>query len=152
MQEKIGESEVEQTTDQTQDKTKVDRAVISDALFMTIGNKAIVQSDVVNEIKILLILNNKSYSEDQREKLQKLAVNSIIKRKIKEIEIDRNNFFQFNQQDLNSELIRLAANVDVDVDTLKNICASNELNFSIIENNIKTDLMWNSLIFQLKSN
>ena len=29
---------------------------ISDSLFMTIGDKAITQSDIVNEIKILLIL------------------------------------------------------------------------------------------------
>ena len=32
-------------------------AVISDALFMTIGDKAVTQSDIVAEIKTLLILN-----------------------------------------------------------------------------------------------
>ena len=58
-------------------------AEINDSLFMTIGNEAIPQSDVVNEIKILLILNNESYSEEKREQLQKTAINSIIKRKIK---------------------------------------------------------------------
>ena len=62
-------------------------AEISDALFMTIGNKAIAQSDVVNEIKILLILNNETYSDDKRDQLQNAAINSIIKRKVKEIEI-----------------------------------------------------------------
>ena len=33
---------------------------------MTVGNKAITKSDVVNEIKILLILNNESYSDEDR--------------------------------------------------------------------------------------
>jgi len=125
---------------------------ISDSLFMTIGNKAIARSDIVDEIKIILILNNESYNKDKREKLQKLAINSIIKRMVKKIEIDRNNFLQFNQKDLTNELIRLANNINVDVETLKNICASNELNFSNIENNVKIDLMWNSLIFQLYKN
>jgi len=37
----------------------------------------------------------------------------------------------------------------VDIETLKNICASNNLDFSIIENQIKTELHWNSLIFEL---
>jgi parvulin-like peptidyl-prolyl isomerase len=125
---------------------------ITDALFMTIGNKAITQSDIVNEIKIFLILNNESYTADKRDQLQKLAINSIIKRKIKEIEIDRNQFYQFNEQDLNNELQRLAININADLETLKNICASNELDFSIIENNIKTDLSWNGLIFEMYKN
>ena len=34
---------------------------INDALFMTVGNKPITKSDVVNEIKIILILSNESY-------------------------------------------------------------------------------------------
>ena len=122
---------------------------ISDSLFMTIGDKAIAQSDIVNEIKILLILNNESYSEEKREELHRLSVQSIIKRKIKEIEIERTDFFEFNQQDVNYELKRLANNINVDLETLKNICESNELDFAIIEKNIQINLAWNSLIFQL---
>ena len=124
-------------------------AEISDSLFMTVGNEAVLKSDVVTEIKTILILNNKSYNNEKKDELQKVAINSIIKRKVKQIEIDRNNFFSFNKKDLEKEIIRLANNLSVDVDTLKNICASNELDFSSIENNIKTELMWNSLIFQL---
>ena len=37
----------------------------------------------------------------------------------------------------------------MDIDTLKNLCESNELDFSKIENQIKTELYWNSLIFEL---
>ena len=57
---------------------------------MTIGDRAITQSDVINEIKIILILNNEPYSEDNREKLQQAAVSSIIKRNMKQIEIEEN--------------------------------------------------------------
>ena len=31
-------------------------AVIKDALFITVGNKAITKSDIINEVKTLLIL------------------------------------------------------------------------------------------------
>ena len=124
-------------------------AEINDALFMTIGNKAIPRSDIVNEIKMILILNNESYSDDKRERLQELSIQSIIKRKIKEIEIERTGFFEFNQQDVNNELERLANNINVDLETLKNICESNELDFGIIEKDIQINLAWNSLIFQL---
>jgi len=121
-------------------------------LYATVGNKAITKSDIINEIKIILILSNQSYSDDEGEKLRQMAIKSIIKRNIKQIEIERRNFLQFSQQDLKKELLRLANNINVDIDTLKNICASNELDFSIIENQIKTELLWNSLIFQLYKN
>ena len=127
-------------------------AEINDSLFMTIGNKPITQSDLVNEIKIILILNNESYSNEKRDRLQEVAIKSTIKRTIKEIEIERHNFYRFSDEELQKELARLAGNIFVDIETLKNICASNNLDFSIIENQIKTELHWNSLIFELYKN
>ena len=51
-------------------------AKISDSLFMTVGNKPITHSDIVNEIKIILILNNESYSKEKRAQLQEIAIKS----------------------------------------------------------------------------
>ena len=127
-------------------------AEIKDSLFMTVGNNPVTRSDIVNEIKIILILNNESYSDDKREQLQNLAVKSIIKRNVKQIELDRHDYLEYSKEDLKSELERLATKISVDVETLKNICASNELDFSLIENQIKVELYWNSLIFQLYKN
>ena len=78
-----------------------------------------------------------------------MAIKSIIKRSIKLIEIERNNYLEFNSKDGVAELNRLASNIGVDLDTLKNICASNDLDFSLVENQVKVELLWNSLIFQL---
>jgi len=122
---------------------------ISDSLFLTIGNKAITKSDVVNEIKILLILNNESYSDEKREELQDTAVKTIIKRNIKKIEVERHDFLKFNQDDLQGELTKLANNINVDLDILKNICSSNELDFELIEDQIIVELLWNSLIYEI---
>ena len=122
---------------------------ISDSIFMTVGNKPITQSDLVNEIKIILILNNEGYSDEKRDKLHELAVKSTVKRTIKKIELERNNYFNFSKEDLQKEITNLASNLYIDVDTLKNICESNELDFSKIEDQIKTELYWNSLIFEM---
>ena len=122
---------------------------ISDSIFMTIGNKPITQSDLVDEIKIILILNNEGYSDEKRDKLHELAVKSTVKRTIKKIELERNNYFNFSKEDLQKEITNLASNLYIDVDTLKNICESNELDFSKIEDQIKTELYWNSLIFEM---
>jgi len=116
---------------------------------MTIGDKPITQADIVNEIKIILILNNESYSNEKRNQLHELAIKSTIKRNIKKIELERNNYFKLNEDDLNKELAKLASNIYIDLDTLKNLCESNELDFSKIEDQVKTELYWNSLIFEL---
>lgn len=78
---------------------KIEEA-IKDGLFAIVGDKAITKSDIVEEIKTILILNNMSYSDDKRDELQKMAVKSTIKRKIKEIEISKNNL-QYSHTDLN---------------------------------------------------
>ncbi len=125
---------------------------IKDALYITVGDRAITKSDIIDEIKIILILNNMAYSEDKREELQQMAIKSSVKRNIKEIEINRIGFMEYSKEDLINELTRLADNINVDLDTLKNICTANGIDFSRIEDQIKTELLWNSLIFQLYKN
>ena len=49
--------------------------------------------------------------------------------------------------DLNNELIRISSKISMDIETLKKVCKDNGLDFSLIEDYIKTDLLWNSLIF-----
>ncbi len=127
-------------------------ATISDSLFMTVGNIPITKSDMVNEIKLILILNNESYAEEKREELQSLAVKSIVKRSVKQIELERHDYFKYSENDLQKELIRIASLINVDLETLKSILTSNELNFTTLEDQIKLELHWNSLIFQIYKN
>ena len=127
-------------------------AEISDSIFMSIGDKPITKSDIVNGIKIILILNNESYTDEKKEQLHEVAVKSVVKRNIKLIEIERYNFLRYNEEDFQKELLRLATNLYIDVETLKNICASNDLDFSIIEDQIKVELHWNTVIFELYKN
>ena len=116
---------------------------------MTIGDKPITKSDLVDEIKIILILNNESYDNEKRDILHELAVKSTIKRTIKDIELERNNYYKLSDKDIINELTKLASNLFIDLDTLKNIFESNNLDFSKVENQVKTELYWNSLIFEL---
>ena len=123
-------------------------AEINDGLLITVGNKAITKSDIVNEIKLILIMNNQSYSSDKRDQLQQIAVKESIKRTIKQIEVEKYNL-NFSKRDMEAEVERIATAIQVDVETLRNICESNNLDFKILEKNVQTELLWNSLIFQL---
>ena len=121
---------------------------IKDGLFATVGNRPITSSDIINEIKITLILNNLSYSEDKKKELQQMAVRSVLKRNIKQIAIEeKKDFLSFSQEEFNKELKRLLKAIKMDLKTLKEICKSNNLDYLLIEDQLKVELLWNSLIF-----
>ena len=124
-------------------------AAIKDSLFATIGNKAITRSDILTEIKTILILNGQTFSEDQKDAIQPAAIQSTIKRSIKQIEIEKYDSLEFSSFDLNNQLIKYASNLNTDLETLKSIFEANEINFDIIVDQVKTELLWNSLIFAL---
>ena len=146
MQKKISETIQEKT------KIKQVKTTIKDGLFATVGNKAITHSDIVNEIKIILILSDQRFSEDNRKQLESAAIKSTIKRNIKQIEIEKYNSLEFNQNDLNKELKQISSHLNIDVEMLKKIFIDNEIDFSNIVDQIKTELLWNSLIFKLYKN
>ena len=124
-------------------------AVIKDSIFATVGNKVITKSDIINEIKIILILNGTSYSEEIKDQLDQSAIQSIIKRTIKKIEIEKYDSLRFNPKDVVDELEQLASNLNVDLDTLEQTLIANKIKLSVINDQISTDLLWNSLIFLL---
>ena len=124
-------------------------AVIKDSIFATVGNKVITKSDIINEIKIILILNGTSYSEEIKYQLDQSAIKSIIKRTIKKIEIEKYDSLRFNPKDVDDELGQLASNLNIDLDTLEQTLIANRINLSVINDQISTDLLWNSLIFLL---
>ena len=126
--------------------------VIKDSLYATVGNKAITSSDIMNEIKTILILNNKIFSQNEKKQLEAAAIQSSIQRNIKQIEIDKYPNLTFSNLDLNNQLSILAKNVNMSLEVFKNTFHRNDINFSLIENRIITELLWNSLIFQLYKN
>ena len=127
-------------------------AKIEDAIYATVANKAITHSDIINEIKIILILNGQSYSEDRKEILEKMALKSVIKREIKKIEVEKFPKLKFKPSDLEKELNNLANNLNLDLNTLKDAFITNEIDFSKVVEQMKTELLWNTLIFEIYKN
>ena len=123
-------------------------AVIKNGLFATVGNKTITHYDIVTEAKVILILNGQAYTEEKKGALQKSAINSLIKRNIKTIEIEKYSL-GYKEEDINRELQRLVKRINIDVDQLKNMLASNGIEFSSIINQIRIELLWNTLIFEI---
>ena len=125
------------------------KAVIKDKIFATVGDKVITRSDVINEIKTILILNDQVYSDDIKQKLDVAAIKSLTNRLIKKIEIEKYPNLGFKKEDVFEEIKNYASNLNMDIDSLKQVFVTNEINFSLIMERVETDLLWNSLIFAI---
>ncbi len=132
--------------------TAESKAVIKDRIFATVGDKVITRSDVINEIKTILILNDQVYSEDIKSKLDNAAINSLTNRLIKKIEIEKYQNLRFEKEDVFKEIKNYATNLNMDIDAFKQVFVTNEINFSSIMERIEIDLLWNSLIFAIYKN
>jgi len=128
------------------------RAAIKDTLFATVGNKAVTKSDIINEIKVILILNGQTFTDEKKTQLETFAIKQNIKRQIKQIEIDKYKNLEFSVKDLEKNLEKLADNAKMDLETLKNTLLTNEISWSYVEDQIRIELLWNSLIFEIYKN
>ena len=101
---------------------------------------------------MILILNGKSFSEDKRSQLNQAAISSTIKRNLKSIEIDRYNMLDYNPADLDAEVNKILLYLNLSFDELKIIFRKEGLNIKMLEDNLKADLLWNTLIYELYKN
>ena len=122
---------------------------IQDNLFATVGDKALTDSDVIDEIKTILILSSQPYTKEKKKELQSIAVRRITERAIKNIETDKYDFLQFDQIDLDNQLNSIARQANVSVDALKTIFETNGLDFEQVKKNIITELLWNKLMISI---
>ena len=127
-------------------------AAIKGGLFATVGDKAITFSDIETEVKLILILSGTQFTEDNRKQLQSAAIQSVITRNIKKIEIEKYQILEFSKLELEKETKKIASRANLTVDNLKNILENNEIDFSLIADRVKTELLWNGLIFSLYNN
>ena len=126
--------------------------VIKDSLYATVGKKAITYSDIINEIKIILILNNESFSKDKRNLLESTAVKTAIQKNIKQIEIEKFSNLDFSNADVDNELKKLANQTNRSLDDLKKAFYTNGIDIMLVRSRIETELLWNSLIFKIYKN
>ena len=125
------------------------KALIKDKIFATVGDKVITRTDVINEIKTILILNDQAYSETIKEQLDNAAIQSLTNRLIKKIEIEKYPNLRFKKEDVFKEIKNYASNLNMDIDSFRQVFVTNEINFSMVMERIETDLLWNSLIFAI---
>tara|TARA_S200000501_G_C20734546_1_gene704404 strand:+ start:112 stop:1044 length:933 start_codon:yes stop_codon:yes gene_type:complete len=125
---------------------------ISNSIVITVGNLPITYLDLVKEMRLIAIVSNNKIENSNKEQIKNVAAKSLIKRKIKEIEIKKYSIKNFNKNDLKKLISQTSINLGTNEDGLKKIMNLNNLDFKYLEHKYEVDLKWNSLIFELYKN
>ena len=113
-----------------------------------VNNQIITNGDVQNEIKYLKLLNP-SIKKMQKKELFFLSKNSLIREKIKEIEIKKYYNLDNNYPFVNKLVDRFINKLNLEtLDQLKIVLKDNGLNYEDVLIKIKIESLWNNLIFK----
>ena len=127
---------------------------LENKIILKVNNKIITTFDVKQEEKYLIVLNQNLKKIDQN-RLKILAIDSIIKEKIKEIELAK--YYQIENALNEKNLIRIIKNLyqtigfknkEEFIDFLK----TQNLKFKSVKRKLAIEMLWNNLIFEKFNN
>ena len=120
---------------------------VENKILLKINNEVITSIDILNEIEYLTLLN-KNIEGLQKNKIFEIAKNSLIREKIKKIELSKNyNISEVDNEYFNILLVELIKklNLQTKAEFLKFIEVKG-IEFNTIEKKLKIELLWNQLI------
>ena len=127
---------------------------LENKIILKVNNKIITTVDVKEEQKYLIVLNPNLKKVDQNE-LKKLAMESIVKEKIKEIELVK--YYQIEKVLDDTNLKKIVENLYQTVgfkkeEEFKDYLETQNLKFSSVKRKLAIEMLWNNLIFKKFNN
>ena len=126
----------------------VSLANIQNKIIANIGNQIITSHELKNKIITNLILNNQEINQSNVNNDKQSALRSLVNYKLKKNEVNRVKI-STNLEAVNDHLAKISSRYNTDINGLKNIFLSNNLNFELYLDEIKTEFAWQKLIYQL---
>jgi len=123
---------------------------LENKIILKVNNKIITTFDLKQEEKYLMVLN-KNLKKIEKVKLKNLATDSIIKEKIKEIELIK--YYQIDKVLDDANLKKIIINLYQTLGfqnekEFTNYLDTQNLNFMNIKKKLAIEMLWNNLIFQ----
>ena len=121
---------------------------IENKIIVKVNNQIITYIDIINEIKYLKALNPNLNNLEQ-DRIYEIAKNSLVREKIKEIEISKLQNIEIGQQYLENIIKQVyekigIANKETFIEYLNNL----DINVSIVEKKLSNEAIWNQLIYE----
>jgi len=126
---------------------RVEAKQLTNNVLVSIDNSIITELDVNKEINFLKFIN-KDQATNTSELLKKEIMNTLIDRKIKDIET---NYYKIDvsEKEIENSLYNYLERIKISNETLNSFYNKNEIEKDYLKNVIKIDLKWSKLIRQM---
>ena len=126
---------------------QVEAKQLTNNVLVSIDNSIITELDVNKEINFLKFIN-KEESKSTTEIFKREIINTLIDRKIKDIET---NYYKIDVSDkeIENSLYNYLERIKIDNENLSSFYKKNEIEKDYLKNVIKIDLKWSKLIRQM---
>jgi hypothetical protein len=126
---------------------KVEAKQLTNTVIVSIDNSIVTDLDINKEINFLKFIN-KDQTDNNPELLKKEIVNSLIDRKIKDIET---NYFKIevSEKEIEINLYNYLERIKINNEILNSFYNQNEIEKDYLKNIIKIDMKWSKLVSQL---
>lgn len=126
---------------------QVEAKQLTNNVLVSIDNSIITELDVNKEINFLKFIN-KDQATNTSELLKKEIINTLIDRKIKDIET---NYYKIDvsEKEIENNLYNYLERIKISSETLNTFYNKNEIEKDYLKNVIKIDLKWSKLIRQM---
>ena len=120
-------------------------------ILFKVDNEIITTIDIYNEIKYLEILNDKQFQSLEQNKVIEIAKNSLIREKIKEIELLRRiGSLEIDQNILNEIILNNFKKNNIETITdFEEFFKDLNIKPKVIKKKISIEILWNQLIYQI---
>ncbi len=126
---------------------RVEAQQLTNNVIVSIDNSIITELDVNKEINFLKFINN-DQATNNIEILKKEIINTLIDRKIKDIET---TFYKIevSEKEIENSLYNYLEKIKITNENLNSFYIKNEIEKDYLKNSIKIDLKWSKLIKQM---
>ena len=122
------------------------------SIVYTVNNDPITSIEIKNEITYLKLINRDLNNMDN-ESLVIYASKSILREKIKELEIKKYFKTDMNDEVVTQNLVRLLNTLGLEnINEFNNLLSDLKLEIEFVKNKIEIELLWNQLIFEKYKN
>ena len=125
---------------------------IYNSIVVKVGDFAVTNIDIQNEILTSLILNKIEVSQENINEYKNSAIKNLISKSIKKGEIDKYQVKEYSRKDLDKFILNTSKNFNTNQSGLKEIFKKNNIDYKVFLKNYEIELLWNTLIFELYRN
>ena len=121
-------------------------------IIAKVGGQIITSVDLINEMKIIAILNRLNPNEINSKKLKENAMNNLIRLSIKKNEIIRFGANSYSANEYENIIKNILNSLQLNMNQFNEVLNTNSITYDFFKKRLEVNLIWNGLIYSIYKN